>query len=340
MNSQEVKEILELVSLATTTTANIDTYRNLCFRDGQVSAFNGEFGIICKSPLEINCCVSATMLLNVLKNIPGEFEIKDEGNSISIVSGSFRSVIATSDNVSFPKILPENLVPMPQVEALFSVMKLVSFCCGDSEKFLHFHGVGVKDNKIYATDGKRAARLELPVSCTEPFVLPKKALKIAEKLGDTKTFFRSENVLVFAYPERSLILVCCLESGKCPFEASDSVFDSEIDPNYDVELPEELPAIINRVVSISKNRTSRSILVGCTENTLLIGCDEKELGASNEMISWKCPYEFTFYINADYLLEVLEITHKANLQDIVCGQSRFLRFKDGSFQCMVALQEK
>lgn len=336
MLSTEILDTLSIVALATSTSANVDTYRNFCFRDGQVATFNGEFGLLAKSPISATGCISAEKLLTVLKRLSGEVVIKDTGKALAISCGSFKSSIGTAGAAFFPRILPSEFSPLEKSSCLFPALNKVAFCCGDSEKILNVHGIGVRENKVYASDSKRAARYEIDAIYPDPFVLPSKAIKIAKKIGEPDEFFRSENVLIFAYSSKSMVLVSCLEAKKFPFEACDDIFDALIDPSYCAEFPEELSAMIKRVSSVSKRG---SILFGSDRENLLVSCDEKEFGDASEMIDWNCPHEFSVYINSDYLVEALSHTRKVDLYDVVCGKKRFLRFFEDRFQHIIALME-
>jgi hypothetical protein len=74
-----------------------------------------------------------------------------------------------------------------------------------------------------------------------------------------------------------------------------------------------------------------------TNGLLTVRDSAKEIGEAEESCEWSAPEDFGFKVDADYLVQVLSRTRKANIVDIVRGKKHVVLFKDDNFDHVLAL---
>lgn len=318
----------------------IGILQNCCFRDGSLYGFDGECGVGTKSPVDLECCVSAQRLYKIVEGLGDQIDITLDGYVLRIEGGGYHSsTLPTASPAQYPQIIPSDLAPWSTATNLSQCIERVLPSATSDEDMEQCMGVAVRGKYVYTTDGHRMSRAALDTEVPTDATLLAKAAKYLVKNGQPTRTYLSNGAFVAVYEETGSVFVSSLLARRFPCNAIDQQFFAKMDHRYDAVFPEDLAAAVSRVRKITLGRTgdSSAVILENRDNTLLVRLTVQDVGTSEERMVWNFPYAFTVKINAQWFVDALKRTRNANLASVVGGQGSAIRFFDDGYDHSVAL---
>jgi hypothetical protein len=196
--------------------ARVDDYKCFKFYDGFVSAYDGVHGISVACDLKFEILVFAERFYNYLKALDTD-DVQLERKELELVVND-EATFACPEADDFPEILPSDGDPLLANCAGFATaLTDVEFCVTKQAVKLGVpYGVLLRENYLYASDTRRAARAALDVVTQQfkrPVFLPGDAIKMVTKLGDPDLILAGDSQIAFIYNEKRLYYVVRLLGG-------------------------------------------------------------------------------------------------------------------------------
>jgi DNA polymerase III sliding clamp (beta) subunit (PCNA family) len=297
-------------------------------------------GVIAKSPVDLDCCVSAKKLCQVLAGLIGEVRVKMDRDALVVQSGRHRTRLNTAPSAGYPDIMPKSLgvfysgpdFATAAFEASFSV------ALSTNAHFGILGGVGFDGQYCYSSDSFRMTRIRLQGKASRRVVISAEAAKMLCSFGDPERVHVSETVLYTTWQQPlCLVLLGTLQDEKFPFQFLESKFSQPRDPNYDCEFPLDTVQAIRRVQAIYGGKDGATFLEG-QRNHLVISSEQTEGGVSEETLDASFPKPFKAAVTGSYLVQVLLKTLHANLGELLAGTESALAFRTKGFDHLLAIR--
>ncbi len=294
--------------------------------------------IVTECPAEVKTggrlTLESKVIQNLMRNLPAEdVIIRQDGDSVEIISGRFRSRMSVSDPAEFPTVpdvpsrgdyyIPLDLFQLMLDRVVFAITK-------DDPKF-QLNGALIKlfpgEIEIAATDGHRLAMVRASVPEGQPpfeqQLFPRKLLTEFSRFTDDRVYLSAgDNHLGFWMGERNL--VSRIVELRFPQYEKVIVRDN---PNRARVDRKELLASLRRVslMAHEKAKGVRFKLDSNGELTLVsIGYDK---GSAEETLNVMYQGESVeISLNAAYMIDALHVLECATVE---------LQLKDGSTQCVL-----
>lgn len=313
----------------------VELQQCFCFRNGQLSAYNGYAGTITACDLDgMEFCVNATKLLNVVANLFDTIKLVLDESSLRISSGNNKTTLQVLPTRGFPELIPDQTDIYYDEDDLVTALAKVSFTVGNNMLKPELLGIALSGEYAYSSDGKRVTRYKLKKAVASTVCLPWSSVEQICKLGKpTYTFTTGTQIGAF-YEETKTIYSSNTMQSKFPVALVDKLFSSE--KKFPVTFPEELQGVLRRVRLLAPSSETDVVLQN-TEDGVLTVKSHSESGSAQEDIKWNFKHPFAFAVDPDYLLTSLTKCSKADLTDIISGQKRKIWFTDGQFDHSLGL---
>ena len=281
--------------------------------------------------------VPARKLMDICKSLTGGATLKldEESNRLSLVSGEFRSHLATLPAVDFPNVEAETGAAEIKVAAtvLSSLLDKTSFAMAQQDVRLFFNGVLVEQKekliRVVATNGQRLATSFAEIEDQGEngrFILPRKGvhelMRLVNEAGDREVMLQfSDNHL--RAEVSNAVLVTKLIDGSYPdyTRAIPSGGDNVL-----VGSRSDIREALNRT-SILSNEMYRNVRLQMNAGKLAIHANNPLQEEADETVSVEYdgePLEIGF--NVGYLLDVLSTMQ---------GEELKIAFIDDSSACLL-----
>ncbi len=268
-----------------------------------------------ESEVEGSVCISAKLLLELLKSLPEQpltFTLENHNTSISANSGNYS--IPYFDGDEFPKAveLDDSSKTLIPAEVLSTAISKTIFATGNDDLRPVMSGVFFQfstESLIFvATDAHKLvkySRTDIKSDETAEFIMPKKPLNILKNIlatsnDEVKVEYNKSNA---TFTFENYVLICRLIDGKYP--------------NYDAVIPKENPnkLIIERNtflssvkrVSIFANKTTHQIRLKIAGTELNISAEDVDFSnKGDERLT--CDYhgdDMQIGFNSKFLIEML-----------------------------------
>ncbi len=337
---QELLEFVKRVARTIDPDHSVEVLRNICFRGGMAMGFDRLCGVIAKSPVDLDCCVSAKKLCQVLGGLTGEVRLKMDRDALVVQSGRHKTRLNTSSSTTYPDIMPRSLGVYYSGSDFATAAFEASFSVASSSN-THFSilgGVGFNGQYCYSSDSFRMTRIQLQNEVSRPAVISVEAAKTLCAFGDPDKVHSSETVLYTTWQDPlCLVLLGTLRDEKFPFQFLETKFSRAMDPSYDCEFPLDTVQAIRRVQAIYGGRDG-TIFVEGQRNHLVLSSEQTEGGVSEETLDGSFPKPFKAALTASYLIQALLKTLHANLGELLAGTESAVAFRTKGFDHLLAIR--
>jgi len=172
MNRTELLDVLGLVRPAVATKDLIPCLTDMCFDDGQITAYNNTFGVraFCED-LPINGLVPGAMLMNLLRAVDSEtaeFENTKDGSGIKVTCGKSTMTLALTPKDQYPFEYPDESTAKTKFALDAPFLAALQVCMVSTlpePAAPHFSGVTIKHTKqsviMYSSDNDTITRVTM-----------------------------------------------------------------------------------------------------------------------------------------------------------------------------------
>ena len=341
VQAKSLQELVGRVALVACKDSSIAVFRQVCLRGGLMSAYDGCYGVISRSPFpDICCCVPADRLETVVRGLSGDIAVSQVKHGLVLKSGRHTTRLQTADATPFPEILPTHVWPYYTGADFVAALERIAFCASDeSARTARFSGAGFRGRYCYATDGHRASRADLSGEVESPISIPRGALRRILSFGEPSRIHRDDNRLVCSYDEHHTVVVASVSALAYPFDAIDQQFGRVLRPADDCVFPDEMVSATQRVCGLLGTQSHKEIrLENTAAGVLTVRSVESEIGLSEEQLSWDYQTPFQVKLDAGLFIDAVKRTRKGNLTDVVTGGRSHIRFYGKEFEHVLALR--
>lgn len=338
MDAAEFLQQLRTAALVVENDHPVEILRNFCFRNGYVRGYNRTSGVIAKCQFPLECCLRADRLMQIFGALSGEVTIKQQDTKLVFKNGGNTTKLNTADWRSFPDAMPVEKKPLCDGGNLAeSISKVLTFLDNEGSTL---SCVGIKGDRIYATDGNRAAMARLSAAIPATLQLPKSSARHIVKLGSPKNLLLGGETLLAVYPELGAIYLTAQTAPKFPFAALADMFSSPEDRSLSVQIPADLPQVVSRVLCLvpKSGRATKEIQLINSDAGLQVSFTEREVGESTEIVAWDFKRPFSVKLNAAYMQEALRHSEYINLSSVFSRSPKSVRFYAEDCDFLVAIR--
>lgn len=338
INRENLLAKLQVVYKTVASTDRVHVQQLFCFTQGTIRSFDGVCGTLCKFDVGVNACVDADQFMQVVKSLPGNFEMhQDARGKIVIRYNDNKSEIEllAESTARFPDFIPKNFQPLLDKESGLAGAVSTLFDLNNTEaRTPQFSGIGIKGKFLYALDGNRTTRAELKVPCANPYTIPIHAGLLFSSLGDPSLLVGNRNLLAAIYSE--FLIATQLNASDAPTTAIDQQIELSDKQQVFCQFPVELLPALVRCKSFANEKTS-GVKLSYAGGKLEVSSSVESKGGIREVIECHLPIDFKIHVQPTHLLDILKRTRVANLASLQLSNGRFLRFNGAGFNHIMCL---
>lgn len=334
---RDLMEALGRVRHTVTHNKMIQLHQCFCFRENKVSSYNGQAGTITSCPMDnADFCIQADKFYKIVQSLFDEITLEFKSDKLFIQSGKNKTQLGTLPTKGFPEIIPHDSENFCAAENLAEMLRKVAFTIGTNTTKPSLLGVGISGRYVYSSDGHRITRATLDAEATGSLSIPGEAVEHICRLGQPDYMFTSGGIAGVIYGETKTVYITGCVAGNFPFATVDKMLSVEINPKFLVELPEDLPGAVDRVGILAPSEGT-DLIIENTNLGLIVSAKTTEIGSARELLEWDYKEPFKFAVRPSYLVDGFAKTRRADLQDVVEGGKRNIRFQEDGFDHLTAL---
>lgn len=339
MNTNDLKETLKQVGQFTAgKSTKVVMYRDFCFREGFVSAYNGSVGIVARVPLELDCTVPASRLLDFTNTLPKDEDVtlRMQEGSLHVSCGRSKGKFDTRSSESFPNLLSGNYSVVCESETICDVLDTCLKLTDDLPRN-SFRGIYIHGWYVYSTDGLRSTRVQLDAPCEgAPLYLPMTSAKLLRSLGKPRQMITFSGMAGCLYTGR--MLASTLLNQKFPQSGIDTLLTDAPDKQFVVDFPETLLSALSRA-TVFCGPDSDGVEIKGNNGELSVSSTSRNAGSGEEHCEWSCEHQFVFRANPLHFADALRFSLRADISQVVIGQAGHIRFiREGADHVMALMQ--
>ncbi len=337
----EHEKFLKLLQIVGRTVAGDDripVYKNICFNNDNITSYDGISGTACKFRTGLRACINAEHFLSTIGSLPGDFELtQDDASGVVFIRyGASEIEIPSTSPAGFPDFIPKTYTEVLGEGSLLGEALQVLLKLTAESKTPQFAGIGIHGQYAYATDGSRATRFHLIGNSPNLYSIPLRAASKIAQLGTPLRVVGNKHCLVAMYSTH--LFVTQLNSVNVPVTAIDRQFTDE-SVAWSATLPKELATTLKRC-RLYANEKSSGTRIRSMSNHIVVESQAVGKGKITERIDHPLNHDFDVYVNPSQILDVLTLTDKVNLHNIVNGDARFMRFDGPRFSHLACLMAR
>ncbi len=277
------------------------------FGKGMITAFSEEIIARVKGFDDIDCCVSSSELLGLIKKFPDEtIELKQSNahNELRIRGKNRKAGIPIHDEeslVSLRKSLPKlkSVKWISLSEELFNRLKNAALVCGRDDSFDVTSCVHVTPDVIESCDNYKLYRCPCQTGFNSKVFIPGKSIYMLRNL--TPTHFASADNWLHLKLKGGIISIRCREFGK--YMPLKKLCD---DSGEIIQIPSKLKSVIERAeITTSSIDYSTTVSITLSKNAIQVK-SRSDKGWFNEKI--KADYngpKFGFNVRPDLITQMI-----------------------------------
>lgn len=313
--------LLGIVGQAVKPSHPIVAYRHVCFRGETMLGFDGEVGVVAKSPIMVHGCLPFATLAKWVRMASGQIQVSQNRNKVKLRAPGLETSLLAADVDSFPDFLPREVKPLGEVPDLADAVREVLFS-SESKAANKPFGVGIWEKHAYSTDGHRFTRHAIQGYVRQQIVLPSRAAKIVAAIGNPQAVGATEGSLVLSYGAGTA-LVLGMSSQKFPFDLINRAFDGK-HPSQIIAFPDTFAHAIEPVCAMAEEGDG-GLDLKADGKLLAVSARCAEVGESRAEIPLVSP-AFHFRVSARYLQDGLKRSTQIDLGDFLAGSQKCIRF--------------
>lgn len=310
-----------------------DSFGLICLRDEKILSFNGQVGVIVAFKHPLSVCVDGKSFHNLLKSFGTEAEVVlEEGRGcLYVKSGTTKAKLKTQPGVEFPDFVPQELAKLYDGQDIHAAFKAIEWTLSKAGKLNEqFQGYGIKGTYLYTCTGHTISRYKLEKECPVSLHVPEVFGDIILSLGQPTYLFRSRAQVGAFYQDEKTVVLANQLVAHYPFELLQEEFARAGTP-IEVELT-GISDFLKRAQTITE-QPSLDVEIKDDGNQLLFRT--KELTA----VVPSTTHVFASTALAERLAKAcIKLGERVDVADVVGGENRTLRFREGNLEHFVGLQ--
>jgi len=309
VNRQEFLSVLNTVICGAHRQEVLEQSHCFIFREGLVTSFNGEILATAKlkdSPGDF--AVPAHDLTNLISKFPDEeIELTIKGNELIVAGKKRRSGLTIQNEI----LLPIEDIPVPDKmsgikEGVMSALSMAAKVCSASNEDYRVSHIQIAPDKIQATDKLRFLRVTVDTGL-KTILVPAGPINAIESISITSATLLKG--WLWLGNKDVKIGICCTEEEYY----EDALIDSVINmPKANVvQLPKEMPKVLDRALIMSKDDCNRMSKIKLTAKSITVRT-QKESGWYEERQPVKYKgQDMELFVGLSLFKDLLNKTNKA-----------------------------
>lgn len=302
-----------------------------CFRDGLVTAYNGQAGTVTACDLGgMEFAVHADRFYRLIYSLFEDIELELIEGRLNVKSGPNKTWIGVLDVRTYPEIFPGNASQLSDSKNLVDALNKVYFTVGHNVLKPQLMGCFFHGGYVYTSDSYRVSRAALDTPVTQDCTIPALAMGHIIRLGSPKYCFAGDNLMGCFYENPKTTYISRSLENRFPWQTVDAMYASP--PEQPVDLPDVLAAALNRI-RIATPDSEPDIILECDGSALTVRTYGylESVGGGRETMDFPCGSKFKVAVKPEYILAAMQKTKTVDLTGLLAEEARFLRFYGPGF---------
>ena len=339
LRHQLLETLTSVKAFVASRTSSVAMYRDVCFDQNLISAYNGECGLVTRLPLGISGLVSAERLVKLIDKLPDDQDIQITATdaTLTVRCGTSKTTLQIAPSTNFPDLVPKSYGEACSADNLTAAMQTCLSLMEDRASN-QFAGVAIAGHYAYATDGRRTTRVRLTSPCAgELLLIPSRSSKLLVRTGQPRQLIVAGGMVGALYDGK--MWASTLLGTPFPQYEIDQLLDGSVTGNRIVM---EFPAGLSDAVSRSEifcSDISNGVELVCDGDYLRLRVADRGVGSMEESFEWRFPHAFCIRVNPTHFQAALAFSRSVDLTLLSRQQARHLRFIGEEADHVMALME-
>jgi DNA polymerase III sliding clamp (beta) subunit (PCNA family) len=281
LNREEISSKLALISPCLGKQDFVEILKHVCFKDDQITSFNGTQAAIIDCKLEFDCTVDGSLLQKLVNSYSiADIELKQGKDSLTLSCGKSKVKLNTLSSDDFVFELPEDSSAESEIKIDADFVFGISKCLiSVSDNFIEKSQSGITVDAhsggvfLYSTDDVCLSKYITKQECEKSakVILPKlfctQLASWQKALGDGVLAIGLDYVKA-EFSEGKAILFSKIDPEDEFLDFEDVIAQSYYEDTVTIDIPEKLEEILQRCSLITSSKMEQFVTIGLGKNSI------------------------------------------------------------------------